>query len=158
VPISEPTPILSRIANWISPKLDKALISNLFSTGTRQLQDNFPDEWEKFVVSFLKENKPDIIALGIKGLSEGLKNPGFKNLPAVFRYISPFILDPHPHYKQDLQHLVSGLVQHSPTETAFFLKQTLVISKSSETAQLIKDCLDLFPEKQRQDLKAALRK
>jgi hypothetical protein len=158
VPITEPAPIISRISEWASPKLDKALISQLFSIGAQRLQEDFQEEWEQFIVSILQKEKPEMIGLGIKGLTEGLKNPEFKNLPAVFRLISPLIRHPHPAYQQSLVHLVSRLAQLSPTETALFLKQTFSISQSSATAQLIKDCLNIFPKDLRLDLKAFLKK
>ncbi len=158
VPVTEPDSIISRISSWITPKLNKKLISQLFSTGTQKLQENFQEEWEKFIVSFLKEEKPEMIALGLKGLSEGLKNPNFKNLPAVFRLVSPFIRDPHPDYHQSLVQLTSRLIQRSPTETALFLKQMLALSRSSATSQVIKDCLHLFPEELRQELRESIRK
>jgi hypothetical protein len=158
VPINEPALILSRITKWVSPNLDKGLISQLFSTGSQQLQDDFQEEWEQFIISFLEKEDPKTIALGIKGLSEGLKGPNFKNLPAVFRLISPLIRNPHPAYQQDLVRLVSNLVRHSPTETAFFLKQILTVSESSATEKLIKDCLYAFPEDLRLDLRASIKK
>jgi hypothetical protein len=157
-PISEPALILSRITEWISPNLDKTLISQLFSTGAQQLRGDFQEEWERFIASFLEKEKPKMIGLGIKGLLEGSKDPDFINLPAVFRLISPLIRNPHPAIQQELIQLVSRLVQRSPTETAFFLKQTLAISDSSATAQLIKDCLNEFPENLRRDMKASLKK
>lgn len=156
VPLTDPDPLLSRLSKWVSPKLDRRLIEHLFSTGTQRLQDKFQEEWEHFVVSFLEKENPKMIALGIKGLTEGLKNPGFKNLPAVFRLIGPLIRKPSPTYQNDIIQLVAQLVERSPTETAFFLKQMLAVSDSSATAQLVKDCLHVFPEKLRDDLKASL--
>jgi len=154
--IDEPDPILSRISQWTSPELDRKLTNLLFSTGARQLQNNLPADWERFILSFLEKKQPEWIALGIKGLSEGLENPGFQNLPTIFRLMSPVIREPHSAFMQDLLHLVSKLIQRSPAETALFLKQALSMSDSSQTTRLIKGCMDLFPDELRRELEAAI--
>ncbi len=156
VPIHEPEPILTRISDWISPELENTLTMQLVSTGARRLQEDFPEDWERLIVSLLEKDQPKWVALGIKGLTESIKNPGFKNLPAVLRLISPIIRNPKSAFRKDLYHLVSELVQRSPAETALFLKQAHAMSKKSGTERLIKDCLDLFPDELRDDLKSTL--
>jgi len=156
VHIDEPEPILSRLSQWMSPELDKNLTNLLFSTGTHQLQNLFPEDWERFIISLLEKKQAEWIALGVKGLSEGMENPNFQNLPAIFRLISPVIREPHPAFMPNLHHLISKSIQRSPAETALFLKQTLSMSDSSRTTRLIKDCVDLFPHEFRRELEMAL--
>jgi len=158
VPVDGPEQVLVRIKKWLSPDLDQTLIAQIFSTGAHQLQDLFPKDWESFIESLLNHEDPKYTGLGIRGLSEGLSNPDFKNLPAVFRLISPFIRNPQRSQLNNLRLLVERLVQRSPTETAFFLRQVLSVSESRLTVQLIKQCLPLFPEVIRQELSTALKK
>jgi len=157
VPITEPNPILMRIDNWLSPDLDKALISQLFSMGTLKLQDDFLDSWKGFLESLLNQNDPKWAALGIRGLSEVINTPEFKNLPAIFRLTGPFIQNPQQPYFRNLKLLIKNMALHSPTETGFFLKQALAVSESPNTAQLVKQCLPLFPEDIRQGLSASIK-
>ena len=157
VPVDGPEQVLVRIKKWLSPNLDQTLIAQIFSTGTHQLQDLFPKDWESLIESLLDHKDPKYIGLGIRGLSEGLSNPNFKNLPAVFRLISPFIRNPQRSQLNNLRLLVESLVKRSPTETAFFLRQALSVSESPLTVQLIKQYLPLFPEVIRKELNTALR-
>jgi hypothetical protein len=157
LPMDSPEPILDRLQTWMEQDLDPTLISVLFSTGMHQLQLNFPAAWEDFINTFLQSTDPETAALGIRGLTEGLKNPNFTNLPAVFRLVSPFIREPQPELIRDLVHLIEVLSQRSPTETGFFLKQMQSLSVSAGTQRIIKQCLDFFPPEIQTDLKAGQR-
>ena len=158
VPVENSKPITTRMLLWLSPDLDQTLTARLFSTGAMRLQETFPKEWESLIEAFLNHQDPDWTTLGIIGLSEGLTNPGFSNLPAVFRLISPFIQTPKRPMFRHLEQLIKNLACQSPTETAFFLKQVLAIRESKQTAQLIKQCLHHFPETIRQEVEASLKK
>lgn len=158
VPIQSPDLILDRARAWLTPNLDSTLIADLFSTGTRQLQASFPDVWETFIQSLLTESDPAQLTLGIMGLTEGIKNPDFKNLPAIYRLISPILRQPDRALLPSLSRLVQALALNSPTETAFFLRQTLSLTESQETVRLVKNCLSYFPETIQNDMLAILRK
>jgi len=158
VPLATPEPVISRITVWLTPNMDRVLASDLLSTGTRQLQESFPDAWEKFVQSLLNQESPKVIALGLKALAEGVDNPSFRNMPAIFRLVSPFIREPRPEFMKELARLVESLIKNSPMETAYFLKQTLSVSDSSLTKRLVKQNLSLLPERIQQELRISLRK
>lgn len=158
VPVETPEPIRQRIDEWLTPKLDRALASYLLSTGTRHFQKSFPAAWETFVQSLLNQGSPKMIALGLKALTEGVKNPSFRNMPAIFRLVSPFIREPQPEFMKDLARLVETLINNSPMETAYFLKQTLSVSDSTLTKRLVKQNLSLLPENIQQELRSSLRK
>lgn len=156
VPIDSPDPIIHRLETWLSPALDAQLISSLFSMGTLKLQDSYPEIWESFIKSFLEKGNPEDLALGLKGLTEGLKNPRFANLPAIYRLISPIIQNPDHKILRDLGTLVEALAKKSPTETGYFLRQALSLSDSPELSRLVKQCLPVFPADIAQDLKTML--
>lgn len=158
VPVETPEPIRQRIDKWLTPKLDRALASYLLSTATRHLQQSFPKAWETFVQSLLNHESPKTIALGLKALAEGVNNPSFRNLPAIFRLVSPFIREPQPEFMKELGRLVQTLIKNSPMETAYFLKQTLSVSDSLLTKRLVKQHLSLLPENIQQELRSSLRK
>lgn len=157
VPANSSEPILERLNKWLTPGLDKTLTSFLLSAGTRVLQLSFPDSWETFIETLLRSNDRKTIAQGIQGLTEGMKRTAFKNLPAVFRLVSPFIRNPDSAYRRELEALVQALADRWPTETAYFLKQALSISESPETARLVKKTLSFFNDNLQEDLRAALR-
>lgn len=152
----DPGPILNRLESWIEPDLDQELKTELISTGTYTLQENFHSAWEGLIQSLLDHKDSKLINIGIQGLMDGLERSKFGNSPLVFRLISPIIQNPHTANLEKLENLIDTLIRQSPTETAFFLKQTLSLSQSTETRRLIKNCLPLMPEKEAQELKASL--
>lgn len=158
LPLDNPNTILDRVQTWLTPDLDQVLKLDLLSIGTRSLQDSFPDKWESLIFSLLSQSEPEMIALGIEALTEGAKQPNFQNLPVVFRLASPFLREPHSAFTKDLKSLIETLAQLSSKETGYFLKQTLSVSTSPETARLIKECLSSFPEEVQIELKSALKK
>jgi len=157
-PLNTPEPILSRLEKWLTPTLARSNATYLLTDGTLNLQNKFPDAWESFIMAYLAQEDPKLIALGIQGLTAALQNPRFKNLPAIYRLISPIIRDPHTDLLQELELLMEALVNRSPTETALFLKQALTVSKTPNTARIIKQSLPLFSENIQQDLQSALKK
>jgi hypothetical protein len=98
-----------------------------------------------------------MIRIGIQGLEQGVRAANFDNLPVVLRLVSPLIQAPHPDTNRRLEQLIEALIQHSPTETAFFLKQMLSTSDRPETLRLIKTCLPSLPDALREDLKSAIK-
>lgn len=156
IPVEEPDPIIIRLENWVSPELDERLKSELMSNGILRLQENFPSTWERFIQSLLDQKDPKLIGVGIQGLIEGLNGKKYENFPLIFRLVSPVIQNPHSVNMEKLEDLIRILIEQSPTETAFFLKQTFSLSQSKETKRLIKRCLPLLTEKDRQELKLSL--
>lgn len=156
VHVNEPNQIINRLESWIEPNLDQELKIDLLSTGTNALREDYPSAWERLLQSFLYQKDPKLIDLGIQGLIEGIKRTKFENFPLVFRLTGPIIHNPNTANLEKLENLIATLISQSPTETAFFLKQSLSLSQSAETRRLIKRCLPLLPEIERQDLKASL--
>ena len=149
-------PILTRLETWLDPKLDQKLKAELLTKGTIALQSDFPTSWERLIQSLLNHNDPKMSGLGIQGLQSGAKRPGFANFPAVFRLISPILQNPHNTQLRELENLVNTLIDISPTETAYFLRQTLSLSSSPETVRLVKKCLPNLPEDLRENLQNSL--
>lgn len=151
-PFADPQPILDRLSQWLTPDLDLSLFPKLFSNGTRQLQKGFPAVWEDFLITFLQSDDPEKVGVGFLGLAEGLRDPQFQNLPALFRLISPFVHDPQPETSRELAHLLRALAGVSPTETSYFLKQILTVTDSTEIKRLVNDSLSGFPQEFRAEL------
>jgi hypothetical protein len=158
-PVNDPQETSLRLNKWLTPGMDQTLSSYLFAEGTRELQSAYPAEWEAFIQNYLMENDPKLINLGLQGLAEGLKNRSFGNLPAIFRLISPFLRDMKPEMTRAMENLLSVLIQTSPQETVFFLKQSLSLALDSPlTKRLVKAVLPSLPSSLQIDLKSALNK
>jgi hypothetical protein len=53
--------------------------------------------------------------------------------------------------------VVRALIHSSPSETAYLLRQNLTVPDNPDTAWLIRQVLDDFPEETRAGLKAAMK-
>ncbi len=157
VPLEEPDLICQRVESWATPQVDQSVLTVLLSRGVVKLQNTFPQAWAEMVESYLTGDDPKMTAIGILALTEGVKNLALTNLPVIFRLASPVLRHPHNTAMKYLQALVEAMAQVSPTETTFFLKQTLATTTSPNTPRLVKQCLGSFPESARQDLAATLK-
>lgn len=158
LPLQSPDQLLERIYTWLTPDLDQTLSSELLSMGTLQLHEAFPGAWERLTIYLLENDNPGLVNLGMRGLGVGLDHPSFTNLPAIFRLIGPFIQDPEESHTHALIQVIQALAKRSPTETGFFLQQSLSISESPRTQSLVKRCLPFFPDGIRENLQKTLRK
>jgi len=156
VTMDDPEPIRTRLEKWLTPDLDKTLISDLLMYGTRSIQSGFPAVWEKFIDSYLTDKNPKMVALGLQGLRASLHVNSDKLLPSVFRMLSPLLRDVDQEISTELEHLIKALVSVSPTETTFYLKQAVSVSESKGTARLVKQCLPFFEDELKQELNDSL--
>ena len=158
IPYSDPTPILEQVNAWLDSEIEIVLKEEILSMGTHTLQTRFQNDWEDLLKSLLAKKSEKPIYLGLYGLTEGLKNPDFKNFPIAFRLISDFVLEPQAAYRGALIDLIKVLANRSPVETAYFLRQTLSLSQSPELPRLIKQCLAFFPDDIQENLSSIVRK
>jgi hypothetical protein len=156
VVLNKPDPIFTRLKNWLDPELDEGLKIDLLSTGTLTLQNKFPAAWENLIQSLLNHKDPTMIAYGLQGLQASFNLTNFNNFPQAFRLLRSIIQKPDSSCMEELQNLVEVLIKLSPIETAFFIKQSLSISRSAETTRLIKRVLPSFPENIREDIKSSI--
>jgi len=158
IPVKDPEPILKRLKDWVVPELDQILTTELLSIGLHNLQSKFSRAWETFIETFLSNDNPKMVALGLEGLQESLKSPAFDNLPAIYRMVSPVIRNPHPLFFNALLNMMEALVSESPKETAYFIRQAMAVSDSPGTERIIKQSLQFFPKEMQQELKLTLKK
>ena len=152
-PLDDPHAVLDRLDQWITPQLDLSLLPKIFSSGTRQLQNRYPAVWENYLETFLQSEDPQRVSVGFLGLAEGLNNPQFHNLPALFRLVGPHVRDPQPQTLKSLTTLIRSMAKFSPTETGYFIKQVLSVAFSPELKRMIKDSLSAFPSEVQEELK-----
>jgi hypothetical protein len=155
-PLEDPQPVLDRLDQWITSQLDLSLLPKIFSSGTRQLQTQYPEVWEEYLETFLQSEDPQRASVGFLGLAEGLNNPQFNNLPALFRLVGPHVREPQAQTLKSLTTLVRALANVSPTETGYFIKQVLSVALSPELKRLVKDSLSAFPPEVQEELKPFL--
>ena len=152
-----PKPILERLQAWIKPDLEDHLIQALLSNGLAHLRQQYPQSAIQLVQEWLDRSNTFYLQLGLRTLLPMVEDPAFQNLPAFFRLVHPLVRSAPIAVRPDLLDVVSKLAQRSPTETAFFLRQTLALPNSPDTPWVIRQVLSEFPSEIEANLRAAMR-
>ncbi len=158
LPLNNVEPFYNRLEKWISPQQDRAINEKLWVVAAEKLQHKFQDQWEKLIQKYLDHSDEEMINLGILGLSMGIRQSGFTNLPAIFRLISPLIQAPSSSIRQSLMDLLKVLIEISPTETSVFLKQNFSVDPTPDALLLLKNCIPYFPETYQKNLSYLLKR
>jgi hypothetical protein len=95
--------------------------------------------------------------LGLQALLPLIRDPGFEDLPVFFRTIQPLARQTPPALRPDLLDVLETLAERSPTETAYFLRQTLDTPDALDTPWLIRQLLHAFPPENQSALREALK-
>ena len=152
--LDPPQPVMQRIQGWAKPEVPTEILEMLFSGGTARLRKENPGLWLETIQTWLDSPDLDRQRLGLKALLPVIEDPAFNNLPPIFRMITSFMHTSQPAMLPALQDLMEALIQRSPTEALFFLRQILGSPTPPPTIRLIRRLIPLFsPESQ-----ASLRK
>jgi hypothetical protein len=158
LPLNNVDPFYNRLEKWISPQQDRAINEKIWTIAAQKLQNKSQDQWEKLIQKYLDHSDEEMINLGILGLSMGIRQSEFTNLPAIFRLISPLIQAPSSSIRQSLVDLMKVLIELSPTETSVFLKQNFSVDPTPDALLLLKNCIPHFPETYQKNLSSLLKR
>ena len=149
--------IISRITAWGTECKEDKVLRSLLSKGLAHIRLTAFDEYLALLESWLLSPDSAKVYLGIHALPALLKIESFENLPLIFRWLMPQVREINSAHKNDLIYVIRLLIQRSPQETAYFLRQALNVTVDKQTSVLIRRVLDDFPESLRQTLHETLR-
>ena len=152
-----PKPVLERVQSWITTDLEDYLISALLTHGLATLRLRHPQTTVQLVQDWLDRSNIFYVQLGLRALLPMADDPAFENLPAFFRLIHPLVRSAPGMLRPNLLDVISKLAHRSPTETAYFLRQTMLLPNSPDTPWLIRQSLSEFPPEIQKSLRAAVR-
>jgi len=154
VTLDPPQPVLKRLMEWAKPAVPTEILKELFSAGTLRLRTEIPALWLETIQSWLDTADQETQDLGLKALLPVIEERQFNNLPPIFRMISPFMHSSQTAMLPELQDLLYTLIQRSPTESLYFLRQMLGSPTPPGVMRVIRRGISQFsPESQ-----ASLRK
>lgn len=156
IPANHAEGVIQVIRAWTQPNENFRILDALFKDGMAGLRHSAPDMLLSLIDEWIGSPKVAMQSIGIRSLIPLIQEPGFENLPPIFRMLSPLLQTTPPELTADLQAVMEALSKRSPTETAYFLRQTLTLSTSPVTARLVRRCLPFFDPAQQESLRAAL--
>ena len=154
----DPDEVIQRAAAWAQDEKEIEVHQALFNHGlARQCQDN-PAKVLGLAARWLNTTMVTTQILGLRVINALLANPRYENLPPVFRLLGPLAQAAPRSLRPDLVNAIQTLARRTPPETAYFLRQSLVIAgENPGAAWLIRQVLPSFPDQYQTSLREALK-
>lgn len=158
LPIQFVDAIFERIESWSQQQDENPeLISILHNKGTATIRRERPDLWLKTLEKWYHSKDRSLHKLSLLGLLPMINDPDFENLPILFDFLQPILINPDSHLVFTLLSILEKLSQRSESETVYFLKQIIKESTSKDLPRFIRRALPSFSEEAQLSLKACLR-
>jgi hypothetical protein len=149
--------IVKRVDRWAKEAHEEQIKEILLNEGLASFRKEESEQFFRLVKNWLESESPAYQSLGLSALLPVIADSDFKNLPLFFRMSQPFCRVAPASIRPAVLDLLAALANRSPQETAFFLRQTLEMPNSPDTAWLIRHVVTAFPEEFQEGLRAAAR-
>ncbi len=156
-PVDPPGPIIERLKAWCRPKLERQALNVLLEHGCARLRKEAASAWFGLLQDWLDTLRTEYEVIALKAALPAVRDREFENLPPIYQMVSPLVQAPVPGLQAELDTMIEALARRSPTETAYFLRQSLGLGAGSNTVRLVRRALPLFPENLQESLRAAMK-
>lgn len=157
LPTKPPEPVLERLQSWVQAGIDHRLLDGLLEYGVKRFQREAPEKLLELVSAWLVSSDLTARQAGLHALLPMIDEAGDPTLPTIFRLVTPYLRIAPPRLRPDILPVVRALACCSPSETAYLLRQNLSVPDNPDTAWVIRQVLDEFPEETRSSLRAAMK-
>jgi DNA alkylation repair enzyme len=156
VPVGDPRPIIALLESWLNTRPEDRLIEALLVQGMLSLRRDRQDVYLEVVSNWLK--RPEVYAnqLGLRALVPLVQDPGFENIPSIFRIIQPFSRSLAGGLRPFMVAIMHALARRTPQETSYFLRYNLETPENPDSPWLARQTLPVLPVEMRVSLRAAL--
>ncbi len=155
--IEPPAAVLDRLHAWVRAGLDRRLLDSLLVYGLEQFQLHAPAQVLEIVAGWLTSTDLTLQQAGLHALLTLSDYPGLENLPAVLKLVTPYVRIAPSRLRPDILAVLKILARTSPSETAYLLRQNLTVPDNPDTAWLIRQVINEFPQETQKGLKAAIK-
>jgi hypothetical protein len=149
--------VINRLRQWIGEGIEEFLIDTLFTRGLTTIRDESPRALVEIAQNWLSSSNQDAKNLGLRLLQFIAANGKIDLLPSVFRLLSPYARNAPAKLRPVVLTILSILIDRSPPETAYMLRQNLVAENNPDAAWILRRVLSQFPDEYQKDLRQALR-
>jgi len=122
------------------------ILDQLLYNGSRRLRREMPVKWLDQIEVWLGHTELKYQTIALKAMLTIIRDPQFENLPPIFRLLSPYMMELKPDNRALLTEVLKALVERSPNELAFFLRQFILIRDTPEmNLRMIRQIIPLLP-------------
>lgn len=147
----------SNMPNWLAATMEKDIRHALLTDALARLRRENADAFFILLEDWLKSPRPTYQVWGLQALIPLLQEPGFENLPAVFRIIRPAMDMAESTTQLELQACLAALANVSATETTVFLRTVLRSGPAPMFVRTLRRILPALPEELQSGLRDTLR-
>lgn len=150
--------IETHIHNWAHPDVDNVSLDHLLEKSIHSLQINQPKVVEEMIISYVNHQDPAYQRIGLKMMEQLVRHTEFTQFPMLFKHLSRFISEDTDQLTQlETTAVVAALVDRSPVETTYFLRQLLFLTPGQNITRTIKRYLPFFTEDLQEKLALAIK-
>lgn len=149
--------VIQRIRTWSEESTSPEILPFLHQNASIGIRKNNPERWLDLLNEWESANQDWLARLSIEGVIPLIDDRDFENLPAIFTFITPFIITPGKDYHYDLLTIIEHLSRRSEVETVHFLKKAISLSTDPTMPRFIRRTLEYFSPARQDSLRNALR-
>jgi hypothetical protein len=149
--------IVQQVKTWAVRDTDLRILDSLALDGLKRVRKEHPQVLIRSAEAWLLDKEYDAQRLGMRLLLPLVNDPDFPNLPVIFRIIQPYIRQAPRRLRPEILDLLAALARRSPVETASYLRQTLTLPESPDTAWFIRQIAPAFPPEIEERLRSTVR-
>ncbi len=148
---------LSKITRWATIVQRDTRLVETMSKALLQIWQRHPDVVEMQIQGWMARWNQGQNKIGLKVLPYFIQYPAFSNLPIIFSMISPMLKEEKSKTDRSFRAVLTALAKRSPQETAYFLRQHVLITNLPNSEIFIRQNLDVFPAYEQAELRKFLR-
>jgi len=141
IPPASAMPLFSLLPEWVQQSKDPEIQAALLTDALKRLRRENSHVLLLLIEDLLKSPDHRAQIWGLRALIPLLDEPGFENLPAVFRILRSAVETARPSTQMDLQACLASLERISLTETLHFLREVIAASKNPEMLRILRRML-----------------
>lgn len=149
--------ITDRVQEWAIECKEDQVVKLMASKGIERLRTEARDHYIDLLDAWFTSEEHGQTKAALLALPALITIDGFENLPLVYRWIAPLVRNVELEFRDLLVEIVVYLVKRSPQETAYFVRQAITSAENPQTAKLIRQTLEEFPEELKSGLLDELR-
>ena len=157
LPLEYKQQTLQMITDWISEPLDRAVVESVFSKANRTVTAKAMSEWTQLVSSLISSASHHQQKMGLLALTKLIPEMNSDDLPTIFRWVRPFLIDRNRMHEAALIPVVGALAKRSSQETAYMLREILADSNDEEIGRRFRHYLDFFEASTQKRLQEAIK-
>jgi hypothetical protein len=156
VPRESAEDVVSRVQIWLQTETERRLIEALLRQGLVSIRQDVPAKYLALLETWLSSDDLAQQEIGLLGMLPLLEDNSFTNLPVLFRLLTPYIRVAHAYLRPALLSVLDALVDRSPQETAYLLRQNLYTPDNPDTSWVIRKMLRRFPQEVQDSLRKTM--